>query len=249
MTMDHSQAMSTHAAERYALGEMDEAERDAFEAHFFECPECAEEVKVAFRFLGAAESAVRQDEPALGAEDAADSRPPLPKTAGFGVRGLFWPVPLGVVAAVVLVLGGAAVYLATVTVPRLERSLAQNEALQPAPWLFLSVSRSEPPRVTVSAGESWVGLTLSRNSDRSFPYYRCEIRDANDQAVLRSVIPGVPARDELQILVPTGKLRPGAYVLAVAGLESPSSATPSTPLTRYHFTLARGGERDASREP
>lgn len=43
--MDHQTAIDTLAPERYLLGEMNGAERDAFEAHFFACPECADEVR------------------------------------------------------------------------------------------------------------------------------------------------------------------------------------------------------------
>jgi anti-sigma factor RsiW len=42
--MDHDEAISTHAATRYVLGEMDDKERDAFEDHMFACPECAKQV-------------------------------------------------------------------------------------------------------------------------------------------------------------------------------------------------------------
>lgn len=42
--MTHDEAVRTMAAERYHLNEMDEAERDAFEAHYFDCQQCAEDV-------------------------------------------------------------------------------------------------------------------------------------------------------------------------------------------------------------
>ncbi len=45
--MTHVEAVHTHATERYLLDEMTELEREAFEAHFFECPECADDVKAA----------------------------------------------------------------------------------------------------------------------------------------------------------------------------------------------------------
>src|SRR3954469_1317461 len=43
--MDHEVASTTHAVERYLLGEMPSPERDAFEEHYFACTECAEEVR------------------------------------------------------------------------------------------------------------------------------------------------------------------------------------------------------------
>src|SRR3954452_1959941 len=45
--MDHAQAMSTLAVERYLLQEMPDTERDAFEEHFFSCVACAEDVRAA----------------------------------------------------------------------------------------------------------------------------------------------------------------------------------------------------------
>ena len=44
--MDHLQAETTNAAERYLLDEMSEPERFAFESHYFDCEECADEVRV-----------------------------------------------------------------------------------------------------------------------------------------------------------------------------------------------------------
>jgi anti-sigma factor RsiW len=43
--MDHVQAVSTLAAERYLLDEMTDSERDEFEGHFFSCTECADDLR------------------------------------------------------------------------------------------------------------------------------------------------------------------------------------------------------------
>ena len=44
--MTHEQAIATHSTERYLLGEMPELERHQFEQHYFDCIECAEDVRV-----------------------------------------------------------------------------------------------------------------------------------------------------------------------------------------------------------
>jgi hypothetical protein len=41
----HDEAVKTLATERYLLGEMPDGERDAFEEHFFDCPDCADDVR------------------------------------------------------------------------------------------------------------------------------------------------------------------------------------------------------------
>jgi hypothetical protein len=43
--MEHDEAVETMAAERYILNDMAPEESDAFESHFSECPECAEDVR------------------------------------------------------------------------------------------------------------------------------------------------------------------------------------------------------------
>jgi hypothetical protein len=49
MSMEHQEAVATHASERYLLNEMSDAERDAFEDHYFSCVECADDVKAGAR--------------------------------------------------------------------------------------------------------------------------------------------------------------------------------------------------------
>src|SRR5438132_1258147 len=43
--MDHSEAIRLMAAEKYLLGELTDESRDQFEGHFFECQECAQDVR------------------------------------------------------------------------------------------------------------------------------------------------------------------------------------------------------------
>src|SRR5215471_316789 len=59
--MEHNEAIENHTAERYLLHELTEQERDAYEAHFFSCSACAEEIKAASEFMENARQVV-QDE-------------------------------------------------------------------------------------------------------------------------------------------------------------------------------------------
>src|SRR3954470_23379340 len=47
--MTHTEAVESYATERYLLGEMTEAERQAFEAHYFDCEECADDLRAGSR--------------------------------------------------------------------------------------------------------------------------------------------------------------------------------------------------------
>ena len=49
--MDHNEALRLHAVEKYVLGELPPSLRDEFEEHFFECQECALDVRAAAEFV------------------------------------------------------------------------------------------------------------------------------------------------------------------------------------------------------
>jgi len=48
--MDHEGARHSQAAEKYVAKELPPKERDAFEEHFFDCPECASAVRLELTF-------------------------------------------------------------------------------------------------------------------------------------------------------------------------------------------------------
>jgi anti-sigma factor RsiW len=43
--LDHLKATKRNVADRYVLGELSQAQREEFEEHYFECVECAEDVR------------------------------------------------------------------------------------------------------------------------------------------------------------------------------------------------------------
>jgi anti-sigma factor RsiW len=60
--MDHLDAVRLRAAERYVLKQLTAMEAEAFEEHFFSCPECAEEVRWIAMFEDNARKAVKARE-------------------------------------------------------------------------------------------------------------------------------------------------------------------------------------------
>ena len=61
--MTHADAIRTLAAERYLLDEMSEIERFAFEEHFFDCLECADDVRSGSTMREAVKSGLLPDTP------------------------------------------------------------------------------------------------------------------------------------------------------------------------------------------
>jgi len=74
--MDHHEALRSQCAERYVAGELAALDRDNFEDHFFECPECAEEVRWELIFKANARS-VLKNEAAKAAKIGPNLRRPL----------------------------------------------------------------------------------------------------------------------------------------------------------------------------
>jgi len=219
------------AAEKYVLGELNEEDRSRYEEHFFACGECAEDVEGAAVFVANAKKVLAED--TEDTKERVDVRASEAPRAGW--LALFWPMPAGALAALFLFVGVAG-YQAVFLLPDLRRELAQAEAPQPAPWYFLSVSRSEPQVVKVSRATRMVGLTLSKSSDRIFPFYRCEVHAPGGRLVSSAVVPGPGPRGELEILIPVSGMEPGDYVVHLAGLESASRAEASDP-ARYPFSI------------
>src|ERR1700686_5265058 len=106
--MDHSEALKLQAAEKYVLGELSPASRDEYEDHYFDCQECAADLKAAAAFADASRAQFRSEP----REAFLDQEPtPQPWFA--------WLRP-SVLAPALAVLAAALAYQSLVTVPRLE---------------------------------------------------------------------------------------------------------------------------------
>ena len=59
--MSHEEAAKNQMVERFALGELRGNDRERFEAHFFDCPECFDEVQLTSEFLRDARSVLSRE--------------------------------------------------------------------------------------------------------------------------------------------------------------------------------------------
>src|SRR5262245_21424713 len=102
--MTHQQAVDGMASERYLLDEMSEVERFEFEAHYFDCVECAEDVRLS--------DLIRDEVQRGGADVGAAFRRPTTKVLPFWRRPMV-AVPWAAAAALALMVS----YQSFVTVP------------------------------------------------------------------------------------------------------------------------------------
>src|SRR5260221_13226351 len=59
--MDHSEAVRLQAAVKYVLGELSPVQRDEYEEHYFDCAECAVDLKAVAVFVDNSQEFLRQE--------------------------------------------------------------------------------------------------------------------------------------------------------------------------------------------
>jgi hypothetical protein len=209
--MQHEQAVKSRAAERYLLDEMSELERYRFEAHYFECPECAEEIR-----LGMALKEAVAEAPA-GGQMLQKKPSPWPRSIRL--------VSLAAAAALVLAVG----YQSLFVIPELQ-SMARPQAL--APIVLRPVSRGADTEIKVAPGAPFVSMSLDVNLDPLPSELQYEL--ASDQAAVvasgrvAAPAPGTP----LLLLVPSKVMTPGRYTLTLRSADGSGSTL------SYRFVVA-----------
>jgi hypothetical protein len=230
--VQHQEAIQLGAAEKYLLGELPTPQRDEFEEHFFDCRECAADLRMTADFLHIARNELKRGN--LG--------PAASKTFGWSWL-QFLARPAVLTPAFTLLLAVIA-YQNGVVLPRINGQIA----LLRQPGVVTTVSLiggnsrgSALPSVGGFAGHP-VLLSLDIPGTRQYPSYACVLIDASGAVVWQVPVSAAQAQDTVSINVPAGALRAGDYTLVVQGLEAPTG--PSSPkaveLARYRFALSPG---------
>jgi Putative zinc-finger len=224
--MNHLDAIKSHVGERYLLNELAPAERAAFEEHYFECAECAADVKVGVMFLENARAVLR--------EDSTMTRVTESKRPSSGWVGWLQPAFLvsALTCAMVFIF-----YQNTMLIPRLKSSpqiVSQAQVLQA---FSLIPSNSRGPGVQAfhaSPGRPF-SLFFDVPPQRSFSSYRCDVQTAGGADKISVEVSSQQAQETIQVLVPGSLLEAGDYVLVVRG--EGSSAADAQEIVRYPFSL------------
>jgi hypothetical protein len=226
--MNHQELLTSRAAERYLLGEMEATERDLFERHLFDCQECAEEVRAAFVLADNAK--------AVFAEEARAAAPvrvvhPKPRRAWFGWLQPAYAAPLAA-SVVLLMLTG---YQSLVVIPGLRQELGQATAPRALPSVTLrSMTRGDNNLVRLAGADRFFQLSLDVNADRPFPRYQCEVQNGAGAVLFSIPAPAPPLGAPLNLLIPAQRLEAGQYTLIVRGLSAAGDLGPE--VGRYPFT-------------
>ena len=240
--MDHQTAEQIQAADRYLLGALSADERESFEEHFFTCPACAEEVRVAVLFEANAR-AVFEELQRQG--DPIEAKQPWGwlswRAASGWLDWLSWRPPMAVSWAAACLFLIAFGYQTFLVVPGLRTQLAEATAPQAFQSFALrSVSRGDELVLEVPRASRFVGLSLYLDPQYKFRAYRAEFRSAAglSQFSVSRLAPNA-AGDGLEFLIPASGLPSDNYTMVLRGLDSVSQKDSGTAIGTYQFVVKR----------
>lgn len=216
--MDHSEAVRVMATERYLLGELSPETREAFEEHFFECQECALDVRAGAAFID--EAKLQLAEPSA-APAAPSPKPTLPWRGWFA----WWKPALALpaFAALLLVIG----YQNFATIPSL-RTAARQPRL--APWATLHVeTRDGTPLSVVADRKSGAVLLIDVPDTAGFASFAFALLDPRGKQFWAQTVQASgteSGQQTLSLLLPGMGLQQGLYTLTISGITAQGRRTP-----------------------
>ncbi|MGC4053415.1 MAG: zf-HC2 domain-containing protein [Paludibaculum sp.] len=222
--MDHRSAIETTAVERYFLDEMPTAERAEFEEHFFECEQCAEEIRVMSCLEANARAVARADQPT---ERAQAPKPALrSQSPGFWERYFNWLRPAiaaPALASLLVVMG-----YQNLLEPARSHDLSGPQAA--TQLLLRGETRGTGAAANVPSDHSLV-LTLDLAGIRPLPDYSVELQLENGPAAEPFKVSAPGAGEALTLSLPAGSAKQGRYQLTLRSV-------PGGPvLARYRFEV------------
>jgi hypothetical protein len=210
--MDHDAVVRQKMTERYLLDELDPAVRDEFEEHFFDCPDCALDVRAGAMFI-------EQSKVALAETSDLVTTPvplvlPAPARSGllprFGL--LFRPAFAVPVFALLLAVIG---YQNLVTYPQLQQALNTPRVL---PWTAVNVGTygSEAQVIKSAPGKDFL-LFMRIPPHDGYSQYTAELYNAAGKLDWSLTVPATPGQDQWALQIPAANREAGTYVLKIRG--------------------------------
>jgi hypothetical protein len=209
--MDHDEVVRQKMTERYLLGELDPKARDEFEEHFFDCPDCALDVRAGARFVEQSKIVLAEKPEPVPAS--------LPVPAPIRARPgwLAWLRPAFAAPVMVLLLAVIG-YQNLVTYPQLHQALNSPRVL---PWAPVNVGTwgSAGPIIQARPGEGFL-LFARIPPDGIYSKYVAEMYNPAGKLEWSLTIPASSAQDQWPLQVPGANWEAGSYILVVRGVTA-----------------------------
>jgi len=216
--MDHSEAVKQMTAERYLLNELAPDEREAFEEHVFDCPECTLDLRAGAALVDEAKAQLPGLATAVPAPLSARTRKPRTSWSDWFSR-MRPAFAAPVFAALLLVLG----YQNLVTFPALRASANQPHLLASVP---VRGATRGGDHITINADRSH-GFALPFDFYRepgaaSYASYSFNLYDPQGKLAWTGDI-AVPDDNQdgdkrISLAIPGATLQSGTYTVAVTGI-------------------------------
>src|SRR6266478_7118945 len=206
--MDHSEAVRLQAAEKYVLGELPQAIREEYEEHYFDCAECALDLKAAMVFVDTSREVLRSEKE----KSVEIDRVPEPGEWFSWIKP--W-VAVPTFAALLLLLG----YQSFVIVPKAKEqaaSGAEQILFNSYPLRGVNTAGEDGRMLSIRPGEAFL-LNFDFVPTRNFDSYIAQLQDGEGHTLLQLKIAGDNANREAHLPIPARMLHPGKYILAFYG--------------------------------
>ena len=204
--MDHDAVVREKMTEKYLLEELDPELRGEFEEHFFDCPECARDVRAGSEFV-AHSKIVLAENPKLISSHAATA------PANRGWFNWLRPAFAAPVLALLLAVVG---YQNLVSLPQLRESINQPQLLPAATLNLLTYGANAAPLIVKPGQDFLVNVIVPPGS--RYQAYKVDLY--NPAGGVQSVPISSSADDTWPIRFPGKNLTDGAYKLTVHGINA-----------------------------
>ena len=213
--MKHDEAIRLMGAEQYFLNELSPELREQFEEHFFDCPECAADVRASLLFIEHSKAILAAD--ATVSQAVAASRPEKQSWWAWLRPALAMPV-LAVLLAVIAYQNWPS--------PRTPQVL-------PAAYLTIGSRGASVPSISPRPDQGFL-LRVSVPPETGYSSYSAEIYAPNGKMQPSVKLPNSQDTDNYFIQVPPGHYNDGTYSVAIRGVRPDGS---SEELGRSSFEL------------
>lgn len=199
--MDHAEATETHATDLYLLGELSAAEADAFEEHYFDCVECADDLRVGMQLMSGGRGLAREQ------RERTEAPAPVVPIAGRRPRRAGW-IPAAIAAALVLAVTGPVI---------VKQQLAANApAFEVAQQTFLVSGSRGANDVPAFDGNAPIVLSVDVPSEPTYSRYEARLHRPDGPDLALPMTPDLSG--ETTTLTVRG-LSAGPHELVIMGMD------------------------------
>jgi hypothetical protein len=231
--MDHREAVRTEAVERYLLGQLSGPECEEFEIHFFDCTECARELKDGASFVDNARAVFKEDNARRTVSRAQPAaRPSLWEL----IAGRPWGLAPAMATLALLVVAGGAGYQSLVVIPGLRGELRSARSPQAvASYVLPPVSRGAAQTLEIPGTALFYTIYMDPAWDGAFAAYVCSVQDETGTERFSVRLAAPPPGKPIQILMARQTVPSGRYTVVIR--NTAETGKPEAELARYALLL------------